>query len=825
MNKMNRIKITKSLLVFALVITFQFLPGSELLRGRTNDTMHPRFSLLDEAGSVIPAEADIASISASSTCGQCHDTAYIKSHSSHNTEKVSADCFICHLKGGKLNADPSQTHLSIQLPSNQNCAQCHGLIHTGTQALTVPDDYTAGTDYQPGGKYYNITQHTGAILSQQDLSASALNLKDKDKLDFAWDIHTRRQVDCIACHFTRNDPRYGGIIQTAQDHLIRDPRKIKAPHQYLKRPDHRLSSASCSSCHNPFAVHQNMPYEKRHMDVLDCQSCHVPRLYGPALKAEDRTVVTLEGKPAYQFRGIQSNSANASAAKGSTPDNSLNTAYLSGYEPFLLPRLNGTNDYTVSPFNLVTRWNWKSAGTGQEVPFETLAKIYLETSESGGVRYAADILALLDTDKNNRLDAHELVLDSPERQQLIKEKLSAAGIADPVITGTIDAYKINHGVIKVKLMKRDCSTCHARHSRFGSVIPLTDRAPQGVMPEFAGNRQENRGQAKNNPVIGKILRTKSGGLEIRPDEQIHYVFGHSRISSIDKTGFWIFILSLLFVLLHGGKRYINHLKHPAPRTAMKEVYMYRFYERLWHWTMAFAVILLALTGFEIHYTGTFNFFGLETSVRLHNVLAGILVVNSGLSLFYHVITGEIKQFFRFHRKFIHEILVQVFYYIHGIFTHQPHPIDKSPERKLNPLQQLTYILLLNVLLPFQVITGIFIWAIGYWPQLSTKVGGIAYLAPIHHLAAWLFLTFLVVHIYLTSTGHTVTGNLKAMITGVDEIPENEPAEEHRKEHMTLMDMRILDLTGTLIGKLPGKLSGKLSGTLTSVKKTGKKSGK
>jgi thiosulfate reductase cytochrome b subunit len=47
------------------------------------------------------------------------------------------------------------------------------------------------------------------------------------------------------------------------------------------------------------------------------------------------------------------------------------------------------------------------------------------------------------------------------------------------------------------------------------------------------------------------------------------------------------------------------------------------------------------------------------------------------------------------------------------------------------------------------------------------LGGLSLLAPLHNLGSWLFLTFVVVHVYLTTTGHTVTSNLKAMATGWD----------------------------------------------------------
>ena len=117
------------------------------------------------------------------------------------------------------------------------------------------------------------------------------------------------------------------------------------------------------------------------------------------------------------------------------------------------------------------------------------------------------------------------------------------------------------------------------------------------------------------------------------------------------------------------------------------------------------------------------------------------------------------------------------FYLKGIFVGASHPFAKSREHKLNPLQQLTYVGLLNFLFPFQVITGILLWVSGLIPATTQTIGGLAWLLPLHNLGAWMFLTFLVVHLYLTTTGHTVTSNIKAMITGWD-LAEEAPGENN-----------------------------------------------
>ena len=45
------------------------------------------------------------------------------------------------------------------------------------------------------------------------------------------------------------------------------------------------------------------------------------------------------------------------------------------------------------------------------------------------------------------------------------------------------------------------------------------------------------------------------------------------------------------------------------------------------------------------------------------------------------------------------------------------------------------------------------------------------IATLHTIGAFMMLIFLIVHVYLITTGHTVTAHLKAMITGWDESGE------------------------------------------------------
>lgn len=798
---MRKYNVFLSIILF--IITAQFIiPNTQTPTTKNADdstlnrTMHPPVIWLDKnAVEIKSGKFDIKTVSTSLTCGRCHDTGYIDSHNSHLKNGVKVDCIDCHVmepsNGTEIKDDLSSIYLRIRVPSPQQCGKCHGIVYSSTEPLSIPNDYLGVTQYTPGEKLYGMTLHTGVIFSPQELANSAMNLKNKEDLHFPWDVHSHRQLDCIACHYIGNDPRYMGDIESPIRHLKYDPRHVKSPGEILKRPDHNLQVSKCNTCHNPLNVHNSLPYKRKHMEALSCQSCHVPIIYGPALRSVDRTVLTIDGIPRIEFAGTDDSL---------TQGTSLNTKYFTGYKPVLLPEKVNSNEnqegnhngkYKISPFNLVTTWYWKSGKTNLPVEEQILKDIYF----SAPGQYANDIIRIFDNDRDGNIAPGEILLNSDEKISFIKEKLKQKGILNPVIDGVIEAYPIDHGIFEVSHMNRKCVDCHATHSLLGEDILLSRNSPLGISPRFSSDFIPEKD--------GRIVRENDGRITFDRTEPGggYYVLGHSRVKWLDKAGLWVFIICIVAITLHAFLRYIFASKYSSTHTPqIQKIYRYRFYERLWHWTMATAVIILALTGVQIHFTGHFSFFNLEHAVSLHNILAGILVVNAVLSLFYHLVTGEIRQFFRFNRLFFKEAVLQFFYYIYGIFKGAPHPVQKTSERKLNPLQQLTYIGLLNVLLPFQVLSGMLMWGAERWPAITGKWADLAYLAPLHNLGSWLFLCFLVVHIYLTTTGDTVFSNIKAMITGYDHASEQEIHDDHRR----LMDMKFMDMVGTLIFKMVQK---------------------
>jgi thiosulfate reductase cytochrome b subunit len=61
------------------------------------------------------------------------------------------------------------------------------------------------------------------------------------------------------------------------------------------------------------------------------------------------------------------------------------------------------------------------------------------------------------------------------------------------------------------------------------------------------------------------------------------------------------------------------------------------------------------------------------------------------------------------------------------------------------------------------------WGAQRWPNIAAQLGGLPFLAPSHTMIAWLFATFVVMHVYLTTTGPTPLANIRAMMMGWDEV--------------------------------------------------------
>ena len=661
------------------------------------------------------------------------------------------------------NGELTEAFVTIQDPTSENCAQCHGLAHVD------PETPLALSGCSPE-QWSTIT--TGQIVSPQRISDSGMNISSKEDLGRSWDVHAERVIGCTDCHYSLNNPVYFQESAESQpDHLTFDPRRIDQG-EYLYRPLHQFAKGQsaqgtvapeldntlrrCESCHSIENTHDWLPYKDRHMDAVSCESCHIPELYAPSRKFLDWTVVNLDGSAEVGCRGID--------GEGDT----FSSVLITSYEPTLLPRQNSDGSNSLAPHNLITSWFWvyDDGLNGEErpVPSRDLEAAWLE-----GDDYHPDVLSLFDENGDGQLDDSELVIDSEEKEALISSRLVSLSLKNPRIAGEIQPYSINHDVTHGEWATRDCGTCHGSESLITRPTLLADRIPGGTMPTFVGDSSVM--------TEGSLFTTDSGELyyQLETGEANLYVLGHDSVNLVDWIGSIIFLGTLLGVVVHGGVRYTTAKWRVSSEPEVQEVYIYTMYERLWHWLQTILIFLLLFTGLIIHKPDQFGIFSFSYVVQVHNILALILVVNAALAAFYHLASGEIRQYLPRPRGFFDQAFSQVKFYLQGIFRGDEHPFEKTQNSKMNPLQQVTYFAILNVLLPLQILTGALMWGAQRWPGVTASLGGLPFLAPVHTLVSWLFASFIVMHVYLTTTGHKPLASIKGMIMGWDEV------EVHHKE--------------------------------------------
>ena len=95
-----------------------------------------------------------------------------------------------------------------------------------------------------------------------------------------------------------------------------------------------------------------------------------------------------------------------------------------------------------------------------------------------------------------------------------------------------------------------------------------------------------------------------------------------------------------------------------------KIYLYTRYERLWHWLQGLMIIILVVTGLEIH--GTYKLIGFQTAVNIHNFVglswlilfaflySGCLPQGNGSSIFPQR-KNSFQQFFFIHGEFFKAI--------------------------------------------------------------------------------------------------------------------------------------------------------------------------
>jgi len=196
-----------------------------------------------------------------------------------------------------------------------------------------------------------------------------------------------------------------------------------------------------------------------------------------------------------------------------------------------------------------------------------------------------------------------------------------------------------------------------------------------------------------------------------------------------------------------------------------KVYLNTRVDRIWHVIHALGILLLVLSGANIHFVREFNLFGgIETAIKLHNLVGVVVCLDWLVWFFYNIETGRFRYYMPNRDDLPAGMIKQAIFYAFGIFMGKPHPFPIGENRKFNPLQKWTYVAIMLGLIPFMGASGLYLLYVaegfGAFDQLSLYVTSVA-----HTVGAFFSLFFIIVHVYLGTTGGTPTELFGTMVTG------------------------------------------------------------
>lgn len=207
--------------------------------------------------------------------------------------------------------------------------------------------------------------------------------------------------------------------------------------------------------------------------------------------------------------------------------------------------------------------------------------------------------------------------------------------------------------------------------------------------------------------------------------------------------------------------------------------------RIWHWLNAFGIVTLCVTGLQIRFPDYINIFGAyKAAIRLHNTAGAVVSISYTFWLIYYLLVARslIKLYVPTLEDLTSGIFRQAYFYFRTYFLGKPNPHHSTPESKFNPMQKAAYLVIMLVLLPLVICSGVLLMYVAPLRELLLLLGGIKMLVGTHFLLACCFTAFLFVHIYLATLGHTPMEHFKQMWNGwEEETVEDDTPDKEKKD--------------------------------------------
>lgn len=198
----------------------------------------------------------------------------------------------------------------------------------------------------------------------------------------------------------------------------------------------------------------------------------------------------------------------------------------------------------------------------------------------------------------------------------------------------------------------------------------------------------------------------------------------------------------------------------------EKLYLYPVWIRIWHWSNMILFILLIASGLSMQYAGAeMKFIRFDIAVSIHNITGIMVTILYAFFILGNVLTDNGKNY-RIKRKGITERMFKQFkYYSFGVFKNEKPPFPPKNGNKFNPLQLISYVVVMYLFFPFLIITGFAL----LFPEIIFHelfgFTGIQLTAMFHILLGFFLSFFMLVHVYFCTMGEKPSTHFKSMING------------------------------------------------------------
>ena len=196
------------------------------------------------------------------------------------------------------------------------------------------------------------------------------------------------------------------------------------------------------------------------------------------------------------------------------------------------------------------------------------------------------------------------------------------------------------------------------------------------------------------------------------------------------------------------------------------IYLLPVWIRLWHWANALLIITLAITGISLHFADPkLPLVEFSLAARIHDVAGVALVALYAFFVVANIVSGNWWQYVPKPPGVLERCKVQARWYLIGIFKGEPHPYRVSEEANFNAMQAITYWVMMYLVMPLMLITGVLFLYPEFAPDRFFGFDGLLPIAMLHYITGAVIIMFMISHMYLGTTGKTATSMFKTMVTG------------------------------------------------------------